>query len=608
MDDARSRSSVLAPLHALSVLVVDAQASGATPAHGDLLELGWSVCTPQAPPAVPVSRWVVPRTTRRVSGPVRELTGWSEACLAEAVSEQALFEEFDATVRALAEQGGLPLGVPTVIHFARFELPFLRDLYQRLAPERGFPLQIVCTHQISERLFPDLPRRNIRALAGFLGHSPGLLRRAAGHVEASAFIWCSLASRLADQGIHDWHELSQWLTQPAARTRSARRSYPLPVERRRALPDKPGVYRFLRPNGDVIYVGKATSLKKRIAGHFRSGGKATERALELLTQVHDIDFTETPSVLEAALLETDQIKALDPPYNLQLKLEDRRAWFVDRRRDSAASTPDGEHTIGPLPSRRALQALPAMVTLAGGAQITPQLQARVLSVPTPWLPEPALFAEGFAAFERELLRAVAGPPLTRVLQASRALWLTRRYAELESDSDEETDELWDLARVRRRLERGLVHSGLLERRARWLCLLSECDLAFRERGMPQPRALSMRAGEITSLGELSSLVDSRGPASSWVGTACTASGVLRRDPLRPPESARHRARAGPERTRRASPAFGAPRAQWGPIDPAHAVGLTERADNYRKQRAGTSTGSPARLPAGTAAGGRGSAC
>ena len=53
---------------------------------------------------------------------------------------------------------------PTVIHFARFEQPFLRMLAAGV-----FPLDVVCTRDIARRLLPDLPRCSLRALAGYFG-------------------------------------------------------------------------------------------------------------------------------------------------------------------------------------------------------------------------------------------------------------------------------------------------------------------------------------------------------------------------------------------------------------------------------------------------------
>ena len=213
------------------------------------------------------------------------------------------------------------------------------------------PLDVVCLHAIAVRLFPDLPRRNIRALAGYLGHSPQLVRRTAGHVEATAFIWQALLPLLEPLSVRTWSALKAWLDEPAPRARRARLVYPLALDRRRALPDGPGVYRFLRRSGDVLYVGKAASLRKRVAGHFTGRGAAGERGLELLTQVHDVDVTETASQLEAALLETDEIKRLDPPYNVQLRAAGRQAWYASSDLRDATPARDAVHRIGPLPSR-----------------------------------------------------------------------------------------------------------------------------------------------------------------------------------------------------------------------------------------------------------------
>src|ERR1700760_3885817 len=170
----------MAVLHDLPVLVLDCQAGGATPAYGDLLELGWAITSSAAGLIVPVrSHWVTPRTARPIPRAVRELTGWSKDCLAEALPEAEVWSALHDDLKRAATAS---VPTPTVIHFARFELPFLRDLSERLDEGAEFPFDTVYFNASAPRLYPDLPGRNIRAPAGFLGHSPELLRRAAGHV------------------------------------------------------------------------------------------------------------------------------------------------------------------------------------------------------------------------------------------------------------------------------------------------------------------------------------------------------------------------------------------------------------------------------------------
>lgn len=497
-------------LRDIAVLALDCQAAGATPAYGDLLELGWAVCASAGEPGPVQSRFVVPRTRRPIRRAVRELTGWSEACIAEAVEEREAWALLREDMAQWTLAGRVP--VPTVIHFARFELAFLRDLHERLGEASEFPFDAVCLHAIAARLFPELPRRNIRALAGFLGHSPELVRRSAGHVEATVFIWRALVPLLEEAGVRTWGELRSWLDTPAVRSRRARRVYPLAPERRRALPDRSGVYRFVRRNGDVIYVGKAASLKKRVASHFNGRARITERALELLTQVYDIHHTETPSVLEAALLETDEIKRLDPPYNVQLRSHERGAWFASRDLREAVQVPDGAHQVGPLPSERALAPLWALVALASGDD-TPLLRALALAVPFAFLPEPQLFMQGWQGFSSDFLDPSEPSAARRTDCAARALWIQRGLRELDASPEDRAPDEWDLARVRRRLERNLVQTGLLLRRARFLCLLADASVAFRERGAEKARLLVISLGELSERGELEAVTEVRSLAA-----------------------------------------------------------------------------------------------
>jgi excinuclease ABC subunit C len=88
-------------------------------------------------------------------------------------------------------------------------------------------------------------------------------------------------------------------------------------EQRRALPDSPGVYLFKDANGRVLYVGKAKSIRKRVASHFTS--RATRTADEFLSKVESIDFVATANEAEALLAEQNFIKQYRPPYNIRLR-------------------------------------------------------------------------------------------------------------------------------------------------------------------------------------------------------------------------------------------------------------------------------------------------
>jgi len=469
-------------LSELEVVAIDCQTTNATPELGDLLELGWAICGRDGTVRAPYSSWIVPRSEREISRAVRRLTGFDEACLATAIAPEDAWRKLRGDIAELAR---IDERTPAVIHFARFELTFLRDLQARVEGEQPFPIEAVCLHRIAQRLYPNLPRRGLRALAGYLGHSAELVRRCAGHVEATAFIWRTLVPALAEVGVRSFADLTTWLdeTSPPKSSRGQKRTFPMPSERRRALPDRPGVYRFLRSNGDVLYVGKALSVKKRIASHFSAGARANERTLEMLTQAADVAVIPTATVLEAALLEADEIKRLDPPYNVHLRERDRRAWFASSDLRTAASAPDDVHRIGPLPSEHALSEIAAVRVLAEGKAPTTELLARAMGVPLGFAPPADLFAEAWRPFAEEHLGR--GSPWIALQRAAKKIKLPAREEEQDGPPSG-----WDRDRVRRWLDRSVVRGVQLVRRARWLCVLSDAVVAFREPNDSMFRLLS----------------------------------------------------------------------------------------------------------------------
>src|SRR6201996_6439861 len=126
------------------------------------------------------------------------------------------------------------------------------------------------------------------------------------------------------------------------------------------LPDRPGVYRMMAEDGEVLYVGKARSLKKRVI-QYAQGRFHTQRIAHMVDLTRSMEFTTTRTETDALLLEINLIKQLKPRFNVLLRDDKSFPEIVIRREHKAAQLRKhrGAHAIkgdyfGPFASANAV--------------------------------------------------------------------------------------------------------------------------------------------------------------------------------------------------------------------------------------------------------------
>jgi DNA polymerase-3 subunit epsilon len=466
------------PLSQLDVLVIDCQATAAAP-RGHLLEIGWARVGATVKHshacliALPNGEQIPPAVTR--------ITGISGHMMRSAVDGRHAWSQLSDQAASLTQQPA-----PTVIHFAQFEQPFLRTLAGGV-----FPLDVICTRDIARRLLPNLPRCSLRALAGYFGRAVGALRRSADHVDATAFVWQQLVCLLERDGVSTWSALHDWLVAAVKPTRSRRRVWPMPRDVRLSLPSAPGIYRMLRTDGSVLYVGKAASLRHRVNSYFRKQKGGPERLLEMLSQARAISFNVTPSPLEAALFEPDEIKRHRPPYNVALTIHHRALWFASPDLSARSRKPSPHCPLGPFASSETLD---RFVALARGD--------RAALTSGPWGPDDGTFTAGcdrLCATHPELARVDLSDCAT-LLRLGTRLWREgRRDHDVDEDDANETRRrvtVWTPEFVQVSLEWLALRAALARRRAIWLTRLFDSSVVWRESVDSRARLIVIEDGEV----------------------------------------------------------------------------------------------------------------
>ncbi|WP_106460348.1 excinuclease ABC subunit UvrC [Anaerococcus sp. Marseille-P3915] len=131
-------------------------------------------------------------------------------------------------------------------------------------------------------------------------------------------------------------------------------------EKLKELPDKPGVYIMRNVDGDIIYVGKAISLKRRVRQYFDNNKNKGAKVLAMVSHIQDFEYIIVQNEVEALVLESNLIKKNRPKYNIVLR-DDKQYPYIKITREKFPRIQkvrqvkkDGADYFGPYPDAYAV--------------------------------------------------------------------------------------------------------------------------------------------------------------------------------------------------------------------------------------------------------------
>lgn len=214
----------------------------------------------------------------------------------EMVADAPHFYEVAKTVVELTE------GAIFVAHNVRFDYSFLKEEFASLG--YTFTKRQLCTVRLSRKAFPGLKSYSLGNLIRHFDIDVSARHRALDDALATTELLKNILSQdYAEQNINQIVN---------AGIKSSKLPKDITLEFLHTLPESPGVYYFHNTYNKVIYVGKSINIKKRVMQHF---SKTTQKAERLARMVTDITTEVTGSELIAMLLESHEIKGLQPEVN-----------------------------------------------------------------------------------------------------------------------------------------------------------------------------------------------------------------------------------------------------------------------------------------------------
>ena len=386
---------------------------------------------------------------RSIPPQIVALTGITSAMVYDAPRIEAVLPSFLEFSR----------GAVMVAHNAGFDIGFLRAAAERNHLRWPNP-PVLCTVRLARRALTrdEAPSVRLSALAQLFGASTTPTHRALDDARATVDVLHALIERVGNQGVHTYAELVSYLPDVTPAQRKKRHLA-------HALPRAPGVYLFRGPSEEVLYVGTAVDLRRRVTQYF-NGSDPRTRMKEMASLATAVDHVECAHDLEAGVRELRLLAAHAPPYNRRSKFPQRWWWvtLTDEAfpRFSVVRTPRSDSAVGPFRARAdALEAAALMARFTAVRTCTKRLGRAALHGPAcPELevsacPAPRdVGAAGYAAATQEALDLIEGRssrPLEAVLSHIADLAERNRYetaARLRDHAAATIDVLWRGQRLR----------------------------------------------------------------------------------------------------------------------------------------------------------------
>lgn len=242
-----------------------------------------------------------------------------------------------------------------VAHNARFDVGHLKGAAEAVGAAWPGP-RVLDTLALARRAWPRsvVPNHRLSTLARFVGARTTPTHRALDDARATVDVLHAALEVLGPLGVTHLEDLAT-ATDPVPPRRRAKARLAEP------LPTTPGVYQFLSPASQVLYVGSAANLRRRVRSYFTAAEKRRHVAQMLDTTV-SVRVIECPTEIEARVRELRLIAELDPPVNRRSRAPQRQPWIhlatsrsAGARLATTTVLPWEEVgcAVGPFPSRSA---------------------------------------------------------------------------------------------------------------------------------------------------------------------------------------------------------------------------------------------------------------